>query len=269
MLFFVHCGGVFSLKKGIYLWGKGKPINKEVFQSIKKAGFDSVMLDWSNDFPLQINKSMAAECAKLCNLEIINGHLSFFGVNYIWKDCISGEEKTNEIIKDILLASKYEIPVLVLHPTEGNNPPPLSNIGFYRLKKIIDIATRVGTRIAFENVEKPSYLQIILNELSDQAGFCYDSGHNNCFSRNIDLLSEFSNRLCAIHLNDNYGMADDHLCPFLGSINWKTEVNKLKRVGYQGAITLEVEWDTSNSLTSFLEICFDSANKIEYLFENE
>ena len=46
-------------------------------------------------------------------------------------------------------------------------------------------------------------------------------------------------KLWAIHYNDNHGVRDDHIAPFLGSMNHDEVINALIDVGFQGYFTLE------------------------------
>jgi len=50
-------------------------------------------------------------------------------------------------------------------------------------------------------------------------------------------------RLKAIHVQDNKGLADDHLLPFHGTIDWKDAMSALADIGYEGDLTFEIqEW---------------------------
>ena len=43
-----------------------------------------------------------------------------------------------------------------------------------------------------------------------------------------------------IHVNDNTGMDDDHLPPFMGNINWRDAMHGLSLVGFEGLFNFEV-----------------------------
>jgi sugar phosphate isomerase/epimerase len=53
-----------------------------------------------------------------------------------------------------------------------------------------------------------------------QLGFCYDSSHENISGGPFHLIKTFYNRLTCCHLSDNRGLADDHLPPGEGIIDW-------------------------------------------------
>jgi len=77
-------------------------------------------------------------------------------------------------------------------------------------------------------------------------GVCWDFGHPNVNKRGKDNdqreeLRLIGKRLKAIHANDNFGTAaDEHLVPFLGTLNFKTHIPVLKEIGYEGDFNFEV-----------------------------
>ncbi|MDD2706771.1 MAG: sugar phosphate isomerase/epimerase [Verrucomicrobiae bacterium] len=71
-------------------------------------------------------------------------------------------------------------------------------------------------------------------------GICLDVGHANI--QGLDLavaVRETGAALCAVHLSDNRGGADDHLLPGRGSIDWNALIGALRTSGYDGALLLE------------------------------
>ena len=45
--------------------------------------------------------------------------------------------------------------------------------------------------------------------------------------------------LYALHIHDNRGMQDEHLIPYLGTINMDEVINALIEIGYEGYFTFE------------------------------
>jgi sugar phosphate isomerase/epimerase len=41
-------------------------------------------------------------------------------------------------------------------------------------------------------------------------------------------------------VHDNRGRTDDHLVPFEGSIDWPAALTAVQKIGYDGAIVLEI-----------------------------
>ena len=69
---------------------------------------------------------------------------------------------------------------------------------------------------------------------------CWDTGHGNqqrlCQYDNMVALGE---DLYAVHINDNRGERDDHMIPFLGTLNMDEVMCALLDIGYQGYFTFE------------------------------
>ena len=76
---------------------------------------------------------------------------------------------------------------------------------------------------------------------------CWDTGHANVEGSQYDEIMAVGEDLYAIHYNDNRGTADEHVAPFLGTLNHDEVLSALIDVGYKGCFTLE----STNSLRSF------------------
>ena len=127
----------------------------------------------------------------------------------------------------------------------------------------------MGINLALENLRKPEYLKYVFSNIKSQKlGFCYDSGHENCYSKEIDLLSTYGHKLMALHLHDNDGIKDQHRMPGEGTINWDATVSKIKKTGYLGPISLEVtnEFSKEYSGISAQEFLLAANEKIKKLF---
>jgi sugar phosphate isomerase/epimerase len=70
-------------------------------------------------------------------------------------------------------------------------------------------------------------------------GVCWDTGHANCEGSQYDEIMALGDRLKAIHYNDNHGNGDEHIAPFLGTLNHDEVISALIDVGYKGYFTLE------------------------------
>ena len=68
---------------------------------------------------------------------------------------------------------------------------------------------------------------------------CWDTGHANCEGSQYDDIVTLGKELYAIHYNDNHGKADEHLIPYLGTLNHDEVINALISVGFSGYFTLE------------------------------
>lgn len=68
---------------------------------------------------------------------------------------------------------------------------------------------------------------------------CWDTGHANCEGAQYEDILTLGNELYAIHYNDNHGAKDEHLLPYLGTLNHDEVINALVDVGFRGYFTLE------------------------------
>ena len=68
---------------------------------------------------------------------------------------------------------------------------------------------------------------------------CWDTGHANCDGNQYDEIMAIGDELYAIHYNDNHGAMDDHIAPFLGTLNHDEIISALIDVGFDGYFTLE------------------------------
>ena len=68
---------------------------------------------------------------------------------------------------------------------------------------------------------------------------CWDTGHANCEGSQYDDIMTLGKHLFAIHYNDNHGKSDEHLLPFMGTLNHDEVIHALVESKYNGYFTLE------------------------------
>ena len=241
---------------------------EERIKLIKGAGFQSVMIWWGEEYwNNNKTKKLIPEIIRKDDLKIDNIHFSFAGINSLWEDSIEGEELLNNYFLQIEDCKKFVIPTAVMHIT-SRNTPSYGQLGLKRFKQLAEKAEKEDVTIALENVFTPEYLDYLLvNINSDKLKFCYDSGHENCFTKGIDFLEKYGGRLAALHLHDNDGSGDQHMLPFSASVNWERIMKKLKKVNYKGSLALEIDAKYSHVLNkynakSFLAEAKNRANKL-------
>ena len=74
---------------------------------------------------------------------------------------------------------------------------------------------------------------------SDAFGWCFDTGHANCFGYGPEVLFECENVPLSLHIQDNDGEGDDHLIPGDGNIDWDKFAQVIVKIGYKGDCVLE------------------------------
>ncbi|MGI6201040.1 MAG: sugar phosphate isomerase/epimerase family protein [Christensenellales bacterium] len=228
---------------GIFLWfGYPLPV-AERLRLIAQAGFTSVMLWWADGPQEDRTRAQQADLARRAGLTVANGHLGYERINALWRDNVEGQAVFEGYLADLDALAESGVPVGVLHPSRGFDPPPVSALGVARVRALAERAQRRGVRLAIENMRSPDHLTGLLEAVDCPAlGFCYDAGHDFCWSPTpYALLARYGDRLMAVHLHDNHGRQDEHLPPGAGDIDWAAVREGLARSAYRGPLTLEAD----------------------------
>lgn len=218
-----------------FYYGFSSSIENKI-ELILKYRFNGVFLFWDKHFLPTVKKIRAT------HLDIETVHLPFDGCNELWLEGIKGDgyvERMTSAIKEVASAG---IPTVVFHISSSDNPPPYNRTGIERLEKILAICEQYQINLALENLRRLDYLDYVYSSLQSQyLKFCFDSGHANAFTKNIDNFpwEKYQDKLICVHLHDNNGLLDQHLIPFTGNINWKLLARKFKKIGYSGPLTSE------------------------------
>ncbi len=248
-------------------YGKGYDVLfPERYRLIREAGFDCVMLWWSDKFGRGAGYQEDALSARDAGLLIENIHAPVHEQNYLSEDSSEGENVLHDYLQCIDDCRRFSIPTVVIHLPD--DAFPLSECGMKRLEIIFERAEKNGVDIAFENLRNIRNLSAVMDSYPlSFVGFCYDSCHHANYAPDTPLLQLYADRLKAIHLHDNGGSRGQHQLPFDGNVDWKTVCDSIKAVGYEGAVTLEpMNWDyTDMDIREFLNIAFERAKRLEKL----
>jgi sugar phosphate isomerase/epimerase len=233
---------------------------KERFATYKKLGFHSIMLWWGEGE--KETRKDRVDLAREYNLYIENVHTDMGQSNSMWEPGLFGDQKIQEHIQAVKDCATHGIRRMVVHLTNGDTPPGISDIGLKRIEMLIEYAIKYDVIIAIENVRTDTHIKHVLDNYKDKhVAFCYDTGHANLWCNETDWLSLYSDRLAAVHLHDNNGNEDEHSFPLSGTINWTATMQKLNKSTYDGCITLETEYrgsDNIKQLEKFLEASYQS-----------
>jgi sugar phosphate isomerase/epimerase len=134
----------------------------------------------------------------------------------------------------------------VLHFVYKNREQFLSHF-FESIGELQDYADSLGIPLLFEAYDENSLSTEELKELFvrfPRLGFHLDVGHANLSkpkgARIFELIDLFGSRTKHVHVSDNDGSGDQHLPIGAGRIKWGEVCAALKRIGYDGTVTLEV-----------------------------
>lgn len=252
----------------------------ERIRLIEEAGFDGIYLH-SQYKPAEYIGLLR----KASSLEIESLHLPYKKlhegktvdsryVNVLWKDEDESRPYVADLIREIEFASRHGIGIVVMHLTGGEDPPPLNDNGIRSIEKILNVCEQHGIALCLENLRRLDYVDHVFARLtSDKLLFCFDSGHANCMTKNVESFpwEQYRHKLHYLHLNDNNGMADQHLIPFNGNIRWDRLLKEVFSYNNRLSLTLEVRSssETRKQLTEkqYLQLCFESVVKLQGLLE--
>jgi sugar phosphate isomerase/epimerase len=154
-------------------------------------------------------------------------------------------------IMDILpLMGRLEMPLLTIHLWLDRRFVKEEVITFKidLLKGIIDRAKESGITVCLENLsETASDMSKPFNDLPS-LNLTLDLGHAQLLTdvnRGHEFIEQFPGRIKHIHLHDNRGghshLDDLHLPPGKGVVDFQKIFEKLKEMGYDRTITLELK----------------------------
>jgi sugar phosphate isomerase/epimerase len=172
----------------------------------------------------------------------------------------------------IAIAARLPFQFLVLHlgvPSSEQTDVRDNHTEAARLsvEEIAAAAARANVRVAIE---------VIPNVLSDAAtlawmveeqlegldvGVCLDYGHAHLMGDLCEAVETLSGHLWTTHVHDNGGKRDDHLAPYLGTIDWDAAMMETQKIGYDGVLMFEVS-DTGDPV-DVLKRCVKARERLE------
>lgn len=220
---------------------------------LKKSGFDAVdysfywqdpansILDDNYLERAENTKKLLAKYDLVCN----QAHAPF-GTSFGTPMDVSHPEY-KAIVRAMEYASIIGAKHIVVHglkvPTGTNETE--YNVKYYR--SFLPYIKEFGVKIAVENLAgtmtTPKRMNAVLEQLEPEyfVGLL-DVGHAN--HRHIApesfIRKMLPGRLQGLHIHDNYGQIDDHILPYMGTIQWEYVLEALAEVNYDGDFTLEL-----------------------------
>lgn len=140
------------------------------------------------------------------------------------------------------LVTHLGIPDALKPASNDNQPEPAQR----SIVELHGIAQTAGVKLALEVIPNrlssaEALVEFIENELDlPDIGICMDFGHAFLMGDLVDAIETASGYLITTHVHDNHGKADDHLVPFEGGIDWASALMAAQKIGYDGALMLEV-----------------------------
>lgn len=205
-------------------------------------------------------------------------HAPFDKINDMWKAGDAGEAMLDRLIVTAETCARNEIPIAVIHLSSGEKAPCVNEIGVDRFDRLIRKAEDLGVQIAIENQRKLGNIAVLMERYADEkhVGFCWDNGHERCFTPNREYMPLFGDRLICLHIHDNRGIYNDdiHYLPFDGVIDFDHVAQQIRASGYKGSVMLETagrgrDLYAGLSEVSFLKRAYMQADRLRTLIDGK
>lgn len=210
------------------------------------CGFDTMFTEY---FGSAKSMEPSANAARRNGLEYECIHGPFRHINDIWYDRMEGDMMLAELTNCVDAAAELGVPYVVTHLSSGEEAPCVSDCGHKRFDLLVEHAVKRGVTLAVENQRKIGNISFVMElyEKVPNVKFCWDTGHETCFTPGRSYLPLFGDKLVYTHIQDNTCEKghDYHMIPFDGRIDFSDRIRQLKRVGYEGTLTLEIFPDVS------------------------
>ena len=225
---------------GIMMHAIGNLTDEEYIKKIAELGFSAT---FTGPFATDREQAVLSELLTKHDVTYETIHAPFGHINDIWLDTPEGHEMFRELCDSVDRCAAASVPILVVHLSSGLNPPSITDLGRARFTCLVDYAARKGIKIAFENQRWLGNLCWVMEFLDpNTVGFCWDCGHEACFTPGKQFMPLFGDRLICTHIHDNSCEfnADDHWLPFDGGVDFDRVTRQIRESGYKGSLMLEV-----------------------------
>lgn len=213
---------------------------EEQISLFAKVGFDSFFLSYGVTSAFEQIPSWS-KYARKCGILFEGVHAPSVGMNDVWADGREGDDYISEIIKILEYCSNGQVEKLIMH-VSGQGAPAVNVLGLDRYSRLEEKAESLGVRLCYENGDTVTHLEAVLKQSGAFHVFCYDSGHEACYTPDAELLDKWGEKLLYTHLHDNMGAGkgDLHYMPFDGIRDWSELARKLSGCSYKGTLNLEL-----------------------------
>ena len=217
-------------------WGHDFPFGflevpeKERLHAVRAAGFDAVMIHWGA--MNGVDACARYDAVVQAGLDVHTVHFPQEHTADFWREGDAGDRLTDQAVQAVREIGERGIAHMVVHTTRRLETPEPGPIGARRFARIAEAGEKYGVNIALENTRFLHYNQYLFRHIdSPRLRFCYDCGHNHCFTPGEDALGMFADRLVTTHLHDNHGARDEHLLIGEGDIDLPALFLRLVRMG--------------------------------------
>lgn len=230
----------------------------------KSANWNDVRLGDATSPEFKAYFENIANIAKKYNIEIGMTHAPYCMVfSSSHEEYAQTQEHT---IRAIYATKLLNCPYIVVHPVmhpdfnNGKNPERALQANLDYFKGLVPALKETGVIACIENLywgkrtdpktpnscTTPEQLIKIIDTLNELYGphfaACLDTGHATISGENaIEFVEKLGKRLRTLHIQDNFGVLDNHVVPGRGVIDWKAFMKTFRESGYEGTFNFEVD----------------------------
>jgi sugar phosphate isomerase/epimerase len=179
------------------------------------------------------------------------------GPHTTYSNAVGAHDRREAAVREteaaLKVARRIPFNVMVVHlgtPTGMKNPDDNHrNAAVRSLDQICQLAETLGVRVAVEVIpnrlsDPASLVQILESDVESvekmKAGICLDFGHAHMMGDVADAIETVAEHIITTHIHDNHGREDEHLVPYLGSIDWDLALVTMQKIGYDGTYLMEL-----------------------------
>lgn len=194
-------------------------------------------------------------------------HAPFDGINDMWRECDGTKVIMDKLFGAVDCCAAANVPICVVHLSSGENAPHLTDFGRANFERLVEYSIGKNVRIAFENQRKLANIAWAFETFDESTGvgFCWDCGHEACFTPGRHYMPIFGDRLICTHIHDNTGIYNDdcHRLPFDGCVNFERVARQIRESGFEGTLMLEVAASKSEMYNDLApELYLEKAAKV-------
>lgn len=261
---------------------KGESFTLNDLRYVKAVGFDIVELNFNdpNRCPSYEDGERWRKEAQRLSMRLLahapaQASISSLDANEVK----SGIEAYRKFLDAV---AAYGIGSVVLHACVRTEGVDLSRLDehlvnlIHAVEELLPKCEEHGIRLMLETTVpgRPSSTMDNLVRVVDEigsplAGICLDTNHLNLTEDIERAVMKSAGRVGELHLNDNYGMTEEHLLPFDGTIDWHGFAQALMNAGVKGEMIMEPSWKRNEDAREMVIKAFVVANKLSALFQKQ
>ncbi len=260
---------------------------------IQAAGFDAIDLSFPDEgYQELLPEKFCTELRKYAEDKGVFFHQAHAPAPSSYRDETESEKMFNVIVTTMQRASYLGVKTIVVHPcqhlyyVERGVPEQLFEYNMQFFRRLIPYCEEYGIKVAIENMwqypgmishstcSRPAEMIQYVDELNhDSIAACLDIGHAVLVREKPDDFIRLlgNKRLACLHMHDVDGIDDLHTLPYFGITDWKSVMEALAEIDYQGELTYEADSffidKPKELIPQYLKLMEQTGRHLIHLFE--